>query len=553
MSILHRISLKARLIIMTASIGILMVILGGVSIYTADDTVEDLTLLYEDRLLPTARLSQVLEHILSERTEILLALQHDPASPDVASQHHHEVSLHANTIKSDDKTIETLLEQINTDAMDSEEREVFETFRKDYKIYFHDGIEVAMSAILSNDYKTAEKLLLNSINSSYIPAKKQIDLLIDEHFLPQSVEDHNEAYEHGVFLKWLSVGISLFAVVFNGMLSFLTIRDLSRGVNDLSGTMSSLAEGDLTVHAEYQGQDELGQIAASLNQMSERFLLTIQELASAASQVATTAEETLAVSNETNRNIQYQHQEVELVATAMNEMNATVHDVANNAVSASEMAGDANTQASNGKRVVETTMEAIESLAGEVSETSEAIRSLAKDSENIGSVLDVIRSIAEQTNLLALNAAIEAARAGEQGRGFAVVADEVRNLAQRTQQSTEEIQGMIERLQKGTVIAVSAMEKSQNKAQASVDQAVAAGHSLDAIKEAVDGITDMNTQIASAAEEQSAVAEEINKNISNISHIAEQSSAGAEQTASASKQLAQLAEGLQGTVSQFKF
>jgi methyl-accepting chemotaxis protein len=236
----------------------------------------------------------------------------------------------------------------------------------------------------------------------------------------------------------------------------------------------------------------------------------------------------------------------------MNQMTATVQEVASHAARAAESARQADEEAQDGKRIMQQTLNAMDTLANEVENAAGVIHSLEKESEEIGSVLDVIRGIAEQTNLLALNAAIEAARAGEQGRGFAVVADEVRTLASRTQASTQEIQNMIERLQAGANNAVKAMEAGQTQARKGVEQASLAGASLETITQSVTTISDMNMQIASAAEEQSSVADEINRNIATISQSADNTAHGSQQTAIAGDELARLAAELRELVGHFK-
>lgn len=316
--------------------------------------------------------------------------------------------------------------------------------------------------------------------------------------------------------------------------------------------MNAMSEGDLTYKIDIRGKDEFAWMCYEYSQGRKGFASLVKEILGSAGQLAAAAEELSAITEQSNSGVMRQQGEIEQVATAMNEMSATVSEVSNNAANAASAAQDADNSAKEGWQVVNTTVETINNLASEVERTSEVIENLKGDSISIGTVLDVIRDIAEQTNLLALNAAIEAARAGEQGRGFAVVADEVRTLASRTQQSTCEINNMIERLQSGANQAVSVMEMGRSKAEESVEQAAKAGEALQSITSVVDNIKSMNMQIASAAEEQSATAEEINRNIVNISEVAQDTAGGSQQTASASEQLAKLASSLQTQVGKFK-
>lgn len=321
----------------------------------------------------------------------------------------------------------------------------------------------------------------------------------------------------------------------------------------LADTVSEIEHNsDLTQRIDINSKDELGVMAKALNSMLDKFHHSMEQVSSATSQVASASEEMTNITTETSQAIQSQLSETSQVATAVTEMTSTVQEVANSTVTAAGAANEANEAATEGRNIVNGTVAAIQSLASEVEKGSEMIIELEKDSEAIGSILDVISDIAEQTNLLALNAAIEAARAGEHGRGFAVVADEVRTLASRTQKSTKEIQAMITKLQTGSRGAVEAMEEGRTQAHSSVEQANMAGQALEKITAAVATIHDLNTQIASAAEEQTAVSEEINKNVVQINQMAEHTSDGATQTSAASEQLAQLALELQGLVKQFK-
>jgi methyl-accepting chemotaxis protein len=311
-------------------------------------------------------------------------------------------------------------------------------------------------------------------------------------------------------------------------------------------------EGDLTRRLSSDRSDELGSIAKGFNTFLAKLQAMIAQVVTSVQSVSDSSEHTADIAIRTNIGVQKQMAEIDQVATAVQEMTATAQDVARNATQAAQAASHADQAASQGMQIVRDTSNSIGVLAVEIGKAVEVVQTLAKDSENINAILTAIRGIAEQTNLLALNAAIEAARAGEQGRGFAVVADEVRNLAQKTQKATEEIQSMIQQLQQGTRDVVRVMEDSQNRTDESVQHAAKAAEALETITQAVSVINDMNTQIASAAEEQSAVADDINRNVINIGQVANEVAGGADESSSASAGLTKLAEQQRRLINQFK-
>jgi len=349
-----------------------------------------------------------------------------------------------------------------------------------------------------------------------------------------------------------TIGVMVVVLLLAGYLFQSFSISVKNNMDEINTTLISLSNGNFQVSANVTAKDEVGAAATHLNEMIEKIRVLISQVVSSATQVASAAEQASTTAAQAQDGINRQNSEIEQVATAINEMSATVHEVAQNTSSAAELTQTADAEANSGRQVVSETIDSINRLAGEMQSSSQIIKDLETQSESIGTVLDVIRGIAEQTNLLALNAAIEAARAGEQGRGFAVVADEVRTLASRTQDSTTEINDMIGKLQTGARNAVQAMEQGTAQTEQSVEQALQAGTALDQISTAVTTIRDMNTQIASAAEEQSSVSEEINRNIVNIRDIAEATIEGANQTAQSSAAMSQVASELMALMNEFK-
>ncbi|SDS75757.1 methyl-accepting chemotaxis protein [Pseudomonas prosekii] len=345
---------------------------------------------------------------------------------------------------------------------------------------------------------------------------------------------------------------SILALVVGLLAAWAITRQIVIPLSETLKVAERVAAGDLTHNLISQREDELGQLQRAMQSMTLGLRELIGGISDGVTQIASAAEELSAVTEQTSAGVNNQKIETDQVATAMHEMTATVQEVARNAEEASEAAVAADQQAREGDKVVGEAIAQIERLAIEVGNSTAAMGDLKRESDKIGSVLDVIKSVAQQTNLLALNAAIEAARAGEAGRGFAVVADEVRSLAQRTQKSTEEIEELIVGLQTGTQQVATIMDNSRSLTDSSVELTRRAGGSLESITRTVSAIQSMNQQIAAAAEQQSAVAEEINRSVLNVRDVSEQTSAASEETAASSVELARLGTHLQMLVGKFK-
>ncbi len=346
--------------------------------------------------------------------------------------------------------------------------------------------------------------------------------------------------------------VAVIAALATVLLAWLLTRSIVTPLKRAVQAAQTIAGGNLTQSIEVDGKDEATQLLQALSTMQTNLRKTIEQIAGSATQLGAAAEELSAVTEEASRGLQQQNNEIEQAATAVNEMTAAVEEVARNAVSTSEASNQSTQAAREGRDQVVKTVDAIQTMTHDVQSTAQMIEGLAAQGRDIGKVLDVIRAIAEQTNLLALNAAIEAARAGEAGRGFAVVADEVRALAHRTAQSTQEIEKMVAGIQNGTGEAVSSMQQSNQRTQTTLEMARAAGVALEQITQSIHQINERNLVIASAAEEQAQVAREVDRNLLNIRELSSHSAAGAQQTSEASQALSGLVGEMTALVGRFR-
>ena len=371
----------------------------------------------------------------------------------------------------------------------------------------------------------------------------------------QSVKEARAHFdEHISWLLGVMISAALGLLVVMGGLALVISRSILNPLLQIKSSLDDMAsgDGDLTCRLAVTAQDELGALAHSFNRFVDKIHYLVQQVATTTQQLSGLVTSVASQAQRSEKTLNAQHQETDQVATAINEMSASAHEVALSAQNAAKAAQQTDKETLSAKQVVDQSIASIHTLVGEIRDSSETMEHLRQDVQGIVSVLEVIRSIAEQTNLLALNAAIEAARAGDAGRGFAVVADEVRALASRTQQSTGEIQEMIERLQRATQNAVTAMERAHQMGENTRDQSNVAGASLDEIARLISTINLMNAQIATASEQQTAVAEEINRSVHQIATAVDDVAADAAQGAQSAQQLDRLGAQLQALVRQFK-
>lgn len=545
-------TIKSKLFLLSAISILIMLGLGGYGLYTENESQHRTDKDYELRIKPALSAGESIRKINRIVIHIQLALLQQNSSPSNTKHNEQNVEQHFDIIAND--LLE--LKKLNTGLAAVHHRKAETNQLKESLISTEneliEGIILPMvSSLKSGDFTAAQNLLAQQL----VPKLGEFSQIASEYQqqLRANLHDENNSQRARVNRdNWIYALLMVVSVLLVIGIAYWVIYEVAKGLRAADQMAIAFSSGELDQAISINSNDEIGVILRHLDKARQTLRETLKSIGSASIQLAAAAEETSAVSAQTDQGVRQQQQETEMVAAAMNEMSATVHDIARNAADASGAASKAHDTATDGQAIVKRSVSTINQLAANVDDVARAITSLEAEAQDIGKVLDVIRAIADQTNLLALNAAIEAARAGEHGRGFAVVAEEVRSLASRTQGSTEEIRQMIERLQSGSGAAVTAMHQGKVQVEASIEAMNETEHSLHAITESVQTINDLNFQIASAAEEQSAVTEEMNRNVQKISSISEQSAQGAGQTRIASEELARLAEGLQSKINQFK-
>ncbi|SHN30585.1 methyl-accepting chemotaxis protein [Pseudomonas asturiensis] len=434
--------------------------------------------------------------------------------------------------------------------LEDDERAAGDLMDKDWAAY-QASIDRAISVAMSGDVGTARSLVDGEVRDLYRKIMNELNIMVDSN-ARQTAEGAVAAGKTESAAKlnlYIGIGVAFLAAFLLGM--FIS-RVISRPIASALVNAQRIAGGDLTQPIVSTHRDEAGLMLSALGDMQSSLKGTIGQISSAADQLASAAEELNAVTEESSRGLTRQNDEIQLAATAVTEMTAAVEEVARNAMSTSDASKLTSTEAANGRDQAREAVNAINTVSSEISSSTAMVEELAGRVREIGQVLDVIRGIAEQTNLLALNAAIEAARAGEQGRGFAVVADEVRALAARTQASTGEIEAMIGSVQSSADQAVRAMGNSRTLASNTQSLAQATGQSLERIAQSISEINDRNMLIATASEEQSHVAREVDRNLINIQDLSTQTAAGANQTSASSQELSRLAISFNNLVGKFK-
>ncbi|MEE4228435.1 methyl-accepting chemotaxis protein [Pseudomonas viridiflava] len=537
--------LSTKLFISFALCALITLVVGIIGSQGIGDLSNSLKLTFSNNLVSVAKTSETKANAIAQNRDLYRLLSAVAANAPQAAKDQVVASLRENRAQA-----EKAYAAYRTTPLEDDERAAGDLMDKDWPAY-QAAIDRAVSVALAGDVGAARTLVDGEVRDIYLKVMNELNIMVDSN-ARQTGEGAVAAGKTESAAKlnlYVGIGVAFLAAFLLGL--FIS-RVISRPIASALVNAQRIAGGDLTQPIVSLHRDEAGLMLSALGDMQNSLKNTIGQISSAADQLASAAEELNAVTEESSRGLTRQNDEIQLAATAVTEMTAAVEEVARNAISTSDASKLTSTEAATGRDQAREAVNAINTVSTEISSSTAMVEELAGRVREIGQVLDVIRGIAEQTNLLALNAAIEAARAGEQGRGFAVVADEVRALAARTQASTGEIEAMIGSVQSSADQAVRAMGNSRTLASNTQSLAQATGQSLERIAQSIAEINDRNMLIATASEEQSHVAREVDRNLINIQDLSTQTAAGANQTSASSQELSRLAISFNNLVGKFK-
>jgi len=534
--------IRTKLNILIVFLALLLVGIGVTGLVGLHSANGALSTVYNDHLLAINELNEIRNHQLQMRINMGAAREETDAF---------EIMAVNDKTRSHMFQIQNLLNAYTPRHQSAQEKKLLEGFLAARLVFGRDGVIPTMDLLQGEKFAEADKLRKDTLQPAYLKASKAIDDLI-QFQVDSAKQMYDRVNANSKKIRIASIASIAIGLVLSVLLGFVITRSISRGVAVLGDAASKLADGDLTARAELDGKDELGELARAFNKMAQEFSSLIAQVRTAADQVSHATATLSATSEQVARVSGGQTEQAASAASAIEELNSAVKEIAQKAQGVVSAANAASSASSQGQDVVNNAVRGIQQVAQTVGESAQLIASLGQRSDQIGQIIRVIKDIADQTNLLALNAAIEAARAGEQGRGFAVVADEVRKLAERTTGATSEISAMISAIQSETESAVGAMEKGSKQAGQGVELANQAVHSLQQINDSVTNVVDMIQQIAAATTSQSEASDVITTRVEHIAQMARDNGASIDQTTQASHGLQQLSVHLQQVISHFR-
>ncbi len=542
--------IKTRIVVGVAFMSLLMIAIGAIGLFGFRENGRALEEVHSVNMKNIGLLNKIDGLMRANRIQMLLSLQHDPKN-EFSAMHEHPTSAHTDLAKKYIEEINQVWKEYAASITDKEGRDLAETFQKERDKYEKDGLEPAMKAVLADDFHQTYRITFDAINPIIVKANKAMDALIN-HEVAIAKAAHEKSASRSALFRNLILAAIIFAVLIGGSIGLMIARSISRSVAMLKQTAAYLADGDLSKRSTVTSRDELGEISNCFNQVADTLHDLVERVRASSHSVSGAAVELRANAEQIASGSDHMAAEAVTVATASEEMAATSNNIASNCSLAVESANQACNAATSGAAIIQLTVEGMARIAAKVQDSARTVEKLGVKSEQIGAIIGTIEDIADQTNLLALNAAIEAARAGEQGRGFAVVADEVRALAERTTRATREIGDMIKSIQGETRNAVSAMEEGVSEVEKGTSDAARSGHALSEILEQVNEVTGQINQIATAAEEQTATTNEISGNMQRITGVVQQTASSSQITADAAARLSGLAQELQQIVDRFR-